>query len=118
MRDGQPRQGAREFLRIDKTLPVRYRTPFSTKWRQGHTRNISGTGIALLAQGFFFRGIILELELEIPYTTPLPLTGKIVRVRRLPGQPEKEIGIHFVEIDAGEQKLLIQYIFNCQRRQS
>ncbi len=72
--------------RYELDVPLRYRRPGETCWRDGRTVNASRSGVLFQTAGEEFdKGTTIELELDLPGTTrtaQVHCTGSVVRCER------------------------------------
>lgn len=88
----------------------------SGKVQRALTRNISGVGICVVAEGVFQPGLQLGVEIKMPdRDVPIGFTGEVVwsqpveESRKSYEQPKAEVGLKFVTIAPKDQALLRQY---------
>ena len=112
MSDEQRRQAVRVKLR----LMVFMKCVGTRKVLRLLTKNISGTGMALVTEGMLEPDTKLELEITLPdRETPILCEARVVWSQPT-GEPHKsyaappsETGVHFVNIAPKDQAQLLQY---------
>ncbi len=81
--------------------------------RNGHTKNISGSGACLLVDESLELGSNLDLTIIIPGYTCVRTIAQVVRVIRK--DKKYEVGVHFQKITSKDSEILMKYIFEQQR---
>jgi len=103
----------REHIRIQKSFQVRYRLPWSSRWEQASTRDISAGGISFtVPRGFFFSGLPVEIEVDFPIAS-FRTRGRVARQRR--SAAGREVGVSFGGLKAEIRESLSRYAYLCAR---
>lgn len=78
----------------------------------GRATDLSGTGLLLVGQVSFEVGMVLDLEFVVPKDNhTVKPRGKVVRARPGPGGGF-EAGVHFIDLQQGDQEAILDYIAN------
>jgi len=110
----------RNFFRLKKVLPVRFRYISDDKaegrYYKGHAMDISGGGIRLYTDRFMPTAAQIECKIKIDEKQEIVLNGKVLRVRKVQDtEHQYDIGISFVDIPEIIRDRIISFIFEQQR---
>ena len=107
----------RRQIRVKLRLTVFMKLVSTGKVLRVLTKDISGGGMSLVAEGVFEPGTKLELEITLPDRKTPILCGAEVVWSKPTGHPRKsyevttsEAGVKFVSIDPKEESQLMQYV--------
>lgn len=118
----------RDYVRIEISVPVKYRRRLSAAAETGRlrvaptfgaarTRDLSGGGALLVMPEEVSAGDILDIEFVLG-TTTYRMDAKVVRVAMVDvdGTAERQCGVHFLELTDGVRDRIIGFLLNEQVR--
>jgi hypothetical protein len=101
----------REYVRVQAARPVLVSSGSSQSAIQTYSVDLSGGGILLAGPGTLKIGERIQFRLTTtPGGTPIAGTATVVRT-----DSQGHRAIRFDEIDTGDQRRLVRFIFECQR---
>lgn len=121
----------REFVRVRAEVPVRYKFlsdlakgPAMDAVYDGHTDNLSGTGLLLLGKvpvldwipEILMQKIVIGLNLHIPDASlPLKILGRVAWIETIEEKTQRcYMGVHFREITTQDKDLIYRFIIRMQ----
>jgi c-di-GMP-binding flagellar brake protein YcgR len=105
-------QERRQYIRLSKSLIIIYRVKNQFLRSGTRSKDICAGGICLPVFQRLESGTILELEIRLSeYGKPIKAIGEVAWVRKIEdAQFPFEIGIKFINIDASEQRIILDYV--------
>ena len=95
----------RSMPRFKRRMRIRYRDDGGDKEMVALTRDVSPTGLGVNANRPAPLGAHLQLSLEVDDEQPIPLTGRVVWVRRVPaGMLSVEQGGFGVQLTSADER--------------
>lgn len=106
----------REMLRTDITAEVIYNILGEPEAKHKcRSNDISGSGIRLIIDEKLAKGVILEMEINIPELEPIFTRGEVVWVGEISLREDDKgpfaAGVRFIDIEPADQKRLLEYLY-------
>lgn len=103
----------REHVRVNRHFAIRYRLPWSARWRTATTRDISAGGVSFVVpQALLLSGLPVEVEVDFPIAA-FRSRARVARTRRTAAG--REIGLAFTRLPEEARDNLGRYSYLCQR---
>lgn len=111
----------RQFIRINKSLIVRYQVLKDfLQASSSESKDISEGGIRLPVAKRFIPGIILKLWIRLEeISEPIIAVGEVLWLKDISGSGlPYEVGIKFIKIDSGDRSRLYNYVSKLSEENS
>lgn len=108
----------RGHVRLEISLPVRYRVLGTQEIHRGRTLDLSAGGMAFFGDLYLCRGTSLEVKVDMRESGAFAAEGEIVWARPmdLGSKRRFQFGLRFTDIDERTQDRIMRFIFNQQGR--